>query len=220
MSRRWRSGRRAGSPGCSWRRSRCASREDVSGFVESFSGSHRDVLDFLAEEVLERQPEQVREFLLETSILERPDRPALRRPHRPRRRAGDAGAAGEGEPLRRRAGRRAPLVPLPSPLRRLPARPPHARKTREHGRVAPPGLRLVRGQRAPCRGYRARALRPRPRPRGAADRERRRRGRGARRGHHRAALAGGIAYRSQAPEAPAVRRARGGPGDHRPAGRR
>ena len=32
-------------------------REDVSGFVESFSGSHRDVLDFLAEEVLERQPE-------------------------------------------------------------------------------------------------------------------------------------------------------------------
>ena len=45
-------------------------RDDVSGFVEAFSGTHRDVLDFLAEEVLARQPEEVREFLLETSILE------------------------------------------------------------------------------------------------------------------------------------------------------
>ena len=46
-------------------------RGDVSGFVESFSGSNRHVLDFLAEEVLERQPEEVRGFLLETSVLER-----------------------------------------------------------------------------------------------------------------------------------------------------
>jgi LuxR family transcriptional regulator, maltose regulon positive regulatory protein len=45
-------------------------RKDISGFIESFSGSHRDVLDFLAEEVLERQPEGVREFLLKTSILD------------------------------------------------------------------------------------------------------------------------------------------------------
>src|SRR5215217_7818988 len=45
-------------------------RKDVSGFIESFSGSHRDVLDFLAEEVLERQPDDVREFLLKTSILD------------------------------------------------------------------------------------------------------------------------------------------------------
>jgi LuxR family maltose regulon positive regulatory protein len=44
-------------------------RKDISGFIETFSGSHRDVLDFLAEEVLERQPTHVREFLLETSIL-------------------------------------------------------------------------------------------------------------------------------------------------------
>ena len=45
-------------------------REDVSGFVEAFSGSNRHVLDFLAEEVLGRQPEAVREFLLRTSVLE------------------------------------------------------------------------------------------------------------------------------------------------------
>jgi LuxR family maltose regulon positive regulatory protein len=44
---------------------------DVAGFVESFSGSHRHVLDYLTEEVLERQPELVREFLFETSVLDR-----------------------------------------------------------------------------------------------------------------------------------------------------
>ena len=44
---------------------------DVAAFVASFSGSHRFVLDYLAEEVLERQPEPVRGFLLETSVLER-----------------------------------------------------------------------------------------------------------------------------------------------------
>jgi LuxR family maltose regulon positive regulatory protein len=50
-------------------------REDASAFVESFSGSNRHVLDFLAEEVLERQPEGVREFLLKTSVLERMSAP-------------------------------------------------------------------------------------------------------------------------------------------------
>ena len=44
---------------------------DVAGFVAAFSGSHRYVLDYLTEEVLERQPEPVRRFLLETSVLER-----------------------------------------------------------------------------------------------------------------------------------------------------
>ena len=42
-----------------------------AGFVAEFSGSHRFVLDYLTEEVLERQPEELRTFLLETSILER-----------------------------------------------------------------------------------------------------------------------------------------------------
>jgi LuxR family transcriptional regulator, maltose regulon positive regulatory protein len=44
---------------------------DVAGFVESFSGSHRYVLDYLSEEVLDQQPEPVRGFLLETSVLDR-----------------------------------------------------------------------------------------------------------------------------------------------------
>jgi LuxR family transcriptional regulator, maltose regulon positive regulatory protein len=46
-------------------------RKDVSGFIRTFSGSHRDVFDFLAEEVLQRQTDRVQTFLLETSILER-----------------------------------------------------------------------------------------------------------------------------------------------------
>ena len=44
---------------------------DTTGFVAAFSGSHRYVLDYLTGEVLERQNPQVREFLLETSVLER-----------------------------------------------------------------------------------------------------------------------------------------------------
>ena len=46
-------------------------RRDVVGFVEEFSGSHRYVLDYLTEEVLDRQPEDVRTFLLESSVLNR-----------------------------------------------------------------------------------------------------------------------------------------------------
>src|SRR5690242_6464946 len=44
---------------------------DAAGFVAAFSGSHRFVLDYLADEVLDGQPAQVRTFLLETSVLER-----------------------------------------------------------------------------------------------------------------------------------------------------
>ena len=44
---------------------------DAAAFVAAFTGSHRYVLDYLAEEVLEAQPEQLRAFLLETSVLER-----------------------------------------------------------------------------------------------------------------------------------------------------
>jgi LuxR family transcriptional regulator, maltose regulon positive regulatory protein len=44
---------------------------DPAGFVAAFSGSHRFVLDYLANEVLDGQPGQVRAFLLETSVLER-----------------------------------------------------------------------------------------------------------------------------------------------------
>lgn len=47
------------------------SHTDVSGFIESFSGSHRYVLDYLIEEVLSAQPAGIQRFLLQTSILDR-----------------------------------------------------------------------------------------------------------------------------------------------------
>lgn len=46
-------------------------RADVTSFIESFSGDDRYVFDYLADEVLARQPEDVRSFLLRTSILGR-----------------------------------------------------------------------------------------------------------------------------------------------------
>nr|WP_240353286.1 LuxR C-terminal-related transcriptional regulator [Cohnella algarum] len=45
--------------------------EDAVRLLQSFTGNHRFVLDYLAEEVLQRQPEAVRAFLLRTSILDR-----------------------------------------------------------------------------------------------------------------------------------------------------
>jgi LuxR family maltose regulon positive regulatory protein len=47
------------------------SRQDTASFIHSFTGSHRFVLDYLVEEVLQRQPEHIRSFLLQTSILDR-----------------------------------------------------------------------------------------------------------------------------------------------------
>lgn len=46
-------------------------RTDTASFIPAFAGSHRFVLDYLMEEVLGRQPEQVRRFLLNTSVLNR-----------------------------------------------------------------------------------------------------------------------------------------------------
>jgi len=46
-------------------------REDVGGFIRAFAGDNRYIVDYLAEEVLGRQPERIRSFLLETSVLDR-----------------------------------------------------------------------------------------------------------------------------------------------------
>ena len=48
---------------------------DIPGFIAAFAGSNRHVLDYLAEEVLARQPEGLQTFLLETSILDRMSAP-------------------------------------------------------------------------------------------------------------------------------------------------
>ena len=46
-------------------------RDDATSFITSFTGSHRFVLDYLVEEVLQQQSDDVQSFLLNTSILER-----------------------------------------------------------------------------------------------------------------------------------------------------
>jgi LuxR family transcriptional regulator, maltose regulon positive regulatory protein len=46
-------------------------RDDVAGFIAGFAGDDRHIVDYLVEEVLGRQPADVRSFLLQTSILDR-----------------------------------------------------------------------------------------------------------------------------------------------------
>lgn len=46
-------------------------QNDAAGFIKAFTGSHRFVLDYLVEEVLQHQSESIQTFLLRTSILDR-----------------------------------------------------------------------------------------------------------------------------------------------------
>src|SRR5450631_2812044 len=46
-------------------------RDDAAGFIAGFAGDDRYIVDYLVEEVLQRQPESVRSFLQQTSILDR-----------------------------------------------------------------------------------------------------------------------------------------------------
>src|SRR3990170_1493280 len=46
-------------------------RDDVRRFVAAFTGSHRYIVDFLVEEVLNRQTDAVQSFLLQTCVLDR-----------------------------------------------------------------------------------------------------------------------------------------------------
>ena len=48
-----------------------AERGEVAGFIEAFTGSNRFVIDYLVEEVLARQPDRVRDFLVDTAVLDR-----------------------------------------------------------------------------------------------------------------------------------------------------
>ncbi len=46
-------------------------RTDVGQFIDAFTGSHQFILDYLAEEVIDQQPTEVQQFLLQTAILNR-----------------------------------------------------------------------------------------------------------------------------------------------------
>ncbi|MCP4543187.1 MAG: tetratricopeptide repeat protein [Chloroflexi bacterium] len=46
-------------------------RADVENFIAAFSGSHHHIIDYLAEEVLAQQPNEIHDFLCQTAILDR-----------------------------------------------------------------------------------------------------------------------------------------------------
>lgn len=46
-------------------------RDNPSGFITTLTGSHRHILSYLTEEVLNRQPKDIQQFLLQTSILDK-----------------------------------------------------------------------------------------------------------------------------------------------------
>jgi LuxR family transcriptional regulator, maltose regulon positive regulatory protein len=46
-------------------------RPSPSAFIRQFSGNNRFIVDFLAEEVLSRQPDDIRQFLARTAVLDR-----------------------------------------------------------------------------------------------------------------------------------------------------
>lgn len=45
--------------------------DDIPEFIRAFAGDHQYIVDYLVAEVLQRQPESIRSFLLQTSILDR-----------------------------------------------------------------------------------------------------------------------------------------------------
>lgn len=78
-------------------------REEPASFVTAFKGSHRFVLDYLVEEVLDRQTEEVRAFLLDTSVLRELTAPLC---------DAVAGRGGSGEVLRMLERENVFVVPL------------------------------------------------------------------------------------------------------------
>ena len=61
-------GPKAGRPESASRRSRSRPKPDRGGFLRRFAGDDRAVADYLLNEILDRQPDRLREFLLRTSV--------------------------------------------------------------------------------------------------------------------------------------------------------
>ena len=87
---------RGGSPPCSSPRCRCRAATTRRSFIAEFAGDDRFILDYLADEVLERQTAEVRDFLLDTSILSRLTGPLCAAVTGQRRRQGDPRASSIG----------------------------------------------------------------------------------------------------------------------------
>ena len=95
-------------------------RDDVDDFIAGFAGDDRFVVDYLAEEVLQRQPADVRRFLLWTSILDRLSGALCDAVTGLDRRPGHARGPRSAESLPDPARRSARVVPIPPPVRGCP----------------------------------------------------------------------------------------------------
>ena len=84
-------------------------RDDIAGFIAGFAGDDRYIVDYLVEEVLQRQTDQVRTFLLRTCLLDRLSGPLCDAV------TGEPGGRATLESLDRA---NLFLVPLPPPFRR------------------------------------------------------------------------------------------------------
>ena len=101
-------------------------RSDISAFVKAFTGSHVYIAEYLVEEVLQRQPEDVQSFLLQTSILERLNAGLCEAVTDCQDGQAMLSSPPPGEYLRYPFGQRGPVVSLPSPVRRPASCPPPA----------------------------------------------------------------------------------------------
>jgi LuxR family maltose regulon positive regulatory protein len=79
-------------------------RAEVSAFIAALNGSSRFVIDYLTDEVLSRQPADIRDFLTATAELDRLTGPLCDALSGRDRRRADAGAPGAQQPVRRAAG--------------------------------------------------------------------------------------------------------------------
>ena len=82
---------------------------DVDHFLDSFAGSNRFILDYLIEEVFRQQPPEIRDFLLQTAVLEQLSAPLCAADYCGWRNSSsrcpsDAGAAGTGQPVHYSSG--------------------------------------------------------------------------------------------------------------------
>ena len=118
-------------------------REDPDGFVHEFSGDNRYIVDYLIEEVLGRQSNDVRAFILETSIFEGS------RPHCVNLCSSClvrvvSCTISSGRPFPGAVGRQSAVVSLPSPIRRRGPQRARGREPDAREATACPGRRLVR----------------------------------------------------------------------------
>ena len=129
-----------------------AGHPDPERFVAEFSGSDRTVAEYLLAEMLERQPPEVQDLLLRTSAARPGQRRAGRSADRPAGLGADPAGAGGRERVRRIAGRRADLVPLPPPAGGFPAAGAAPDAARGRTGTAPAGRRMAHQPRPGGRG--------------------------------------------------------------------